>query len=153
MALRPFVGPWPHFSVSRSYTESVGLLGRGISQSQGRYLHTGQYKHRINTHTQPCLKWDWNPRPLVFKRAQTVHALHRTVTMIDLTSISSTKYLSTNTRKVFCKHDNYDCHYEFSGYHSNAMLKGNTMHNGKLCEPLTSDQSFVCVSCLLCEHL
>jgi hypothetical protein len=30
------------------YTESVGLLGRGISPSQGFYLHTGQHKHRIN---------------------------------------------------------------------------------------------------------
>jgi hypothetical protein len=29
----------------------VGLLGRGISQSQGRYLHRGQHKHRINVHT------------------------------------------------------------------------------------------------------
>jgi hypothetical protein len=26
------------------YTQSVGLLGRGISPSQGRYLHTGQHK-------------------------------------------------------------------------------------------------------------
>jgi hypothetical protein len=24
------------------------LLGRGISPSQGHYLHTGQHKHRIN---------------------------------------------------------------------------------------------------------
>jgi hypothetical protein len=28
------------------YTQSVGLLGRGISPSQGRYLHTEQHKHR-----------------------------------------------------------------------------------------------------------
>jgi hypothetical protein len=27
------------FSVSLSFTQSVGLLRRGISQSQGRYLH------------------------------------------------------------------------------------------------------------------
>jgi hypothetical protein len=33
------------FSVSLSYTQSVGLLGRGISLSQGRYLHTEQHKH------------------------------------------------------------------------------------------------------------
>jgi hypothetical protein len=30
--------------------QTVGLLGRGISPSQGRYLHAGQHKHRINTH-------------------------------------------------------------------------------------------------------
>jgi hypothetical protein len=40
----------PLFSVSWSYTRSVGLLGRGISPSQGLYLHTEQYKHRINAH-------------------------------------------------------------------------------------------------------
>jgi hypothetical protein len=32
------------------YTQSIGLLGRGISQSLGGYLHTGQHKHRINAH-------------------------------------------------------------------------------------------------------
>jgi hypothetical protein len=31
-------------------TQLVGLLGRGISPSQGCYLHTGQHKHRINAH-------------------------------------------------------------------------------------------------------
>jgi hypothetical protein len=35
------------FSVSRSFTQSIGLLGWGINPSQGRYLHTGQHKHRI----------------------------------------------------------------------------------------------------------
>jgi hypothetical protein len=29
----------------------VGLLERGISPGQGRYLHTWEHKHRINTHT------------------------------------------------------------------------------------------------------
>jgi hypothetical protein len=48
MALQSFVGPWPPFSVSLSYTQSVGLLGRGFSPSQGRYLHT------------TCLQWDSN---------------------------------------------------------------------------------------------
>jgi hypothetical protein len=50
MALVPFVGPWPLFSVSWSYTQPIGLLGRGISPSQGLYLYTEQHKHRINTH-------------------------------------------------------------------------------------------------------
>jgi hypothetical protein len=44
------------------FTQSVGLLGRGISPSQGRYLHTGQHEYRINAHKHPCLKWDSNPR-------------------------------------------------------------------------------------------
>jgi hypothetical protein len=35
---------------------------RGISQSQGRCLHTEQHKHRINAHRYSCLEWDSNPR-------------------------------------------------------------------------------------------
>jgi hypothetical protein len=38
------------FLVSSSYAQSVWILGRGISMSQGLYLHTEQHKHRINTH-------------------------------------------------------------------------------------------------------
>jgi hypothetical protein len=29
---------------------TVGLAGRGINPSHDRYQHTGQQKHRINTH-------------------------------------------------------------------------------------------------------
>jgi hypothetical protein len=36
------------FSVSWCYTQSVRFLGRGISPSQGFYLHIEQHKHRIN---------------------------------------------------------------------------------------------------------
>jgi hypothetical protein len=50
------------FSDSYFFTQSVGLLGQGIRPSQGRYLHTGQHKHRITAHTHPFLKWDSNPR-------------------------------------------------------------------------------------------
>jgi hypothetical protein len=38
------------FSVSWSYTQSVGLLGRVISPSRGVYLHTEQHKHKIKAH-------------------------------------------------------------------------------------------------------
>jgi hypothetical protein len=38
------------FSVSLSYTQSVVLLGRGISPPQGLYLHIEQHKHGINAH-------------------------------------------------------------------------------------------------------
>jgi hypothetical protein len=44
------------------YIQSVGHLGRGISPSQGRYLHTEQPKHRINAHRHPCLEWNSNSR-------------------------------------------------------------------------------------------
>jgi hypothetical protein len=33
------------------YTQSVGLLGRVMNPSQGRYLHTEQHKNRINAQT------------------------------------------------------------------------------------------------------
>jgi hypothetical protein len=45
-----------------TYTQSIGLLWRGISPSQSRYIHTEQHKHRINAHGQPRLEWDSNPR-------------------------------------------------------------------------------------------
>jgi hypothetical protein len=44
------------------YAQSVGLLGRWMSPSQGRYLHTEQHKHRINAHRHSCFDWDSNPR-------------------------------------------------------------------------------------------
>jgi hypothetical protein len=50
------------FSHSWSFTQSAGLLVGGISPSKGRYLHTGQHKHRANAHTHPFLKDDSNPR-------------------------------------------------------------------------------------------
>jgi hypothetical protein len=43
------------------HTHSVGLLGRGISPSQSRYLHTEQHNHKINANSHPWLKWDSNP--------------------------------------------------------------------------------------------
>jgi hypothetical protein len=52
MALQPFVGPWPLLQFRNLFIQTVGLLGRVISPSQGRYLHTVQHKHRIKAHTQ-----------------------------------------------------------------------------------------------------
>jgi hypothetical protein len=55
-------GPWPLFQFRNPHTQSVGLFGRGISPSQGRYLPTEQHKSRINVHRHPCLEWDSNSR-------------------------------------------------------------------------------------------
>jgi hypothetical protein len=43
----------PELLAHHSYihTQTVGLLGRVISPSQDRYVHTGQHKHRINANT------------------------------------------------------------------------------------------------------
>jgi hypothetical protein len=62
MALQPFVGPWPFVQCHDNFTQTVGLLGRVISPSQSRYLHTEQHKHRLNAHKHPCLEWDSNLR-------------------------------------------------------------------------------------------
>jgi hypothetical protein len=58
IALQPFVVPWPLFQFLTLYTQSIVLLGRGISPSQGPYLHREQHRHRINAHRHPCLEWD-----------------------------------------------------------------------------------------------
>jgi hypothetical protein len=50
------------FSLSSSYTQSVGLLGQEISPSQGSYLLTGQHQHRIIAHRYLYLEWDSKPR-------------------------------------------------------------------------------------------
>jgi hypothetical protein len=47
----PLLRPGHFFSFVIFFTRNVGLLGRVISPSPGRYLHTGQHKHRINAHT------------------------------------------------------------------------------------------------------
>jgi hypothetical protein len=56
---------------------TVGLLGRVISSSQGRYLNTGQHKHRIKTYTcqtsMPCVGFE--PTIPASERAKTVHGL------------------------------------------------------------------------------
>jgi hypothetical protein len=51
MALQPFVGPWPLQFCNLFHTDGRTPC-RVISPSRGRYLHTGQHKHRINAHTE-----------------------------------------------------------------------------------------------------
>jgi hypothetical protein len=52
MALEPFVWALAVCLASGSHTQSVALLIWGISPSQGRYLHTAKYKHRIQGNTE-----------------------------------------------------------------------------------------------------
>jgi hypothetical protein len=62
------------------FTEMVGLLGQGISPSQGRYLHTGQHKQNKRTETS-IPQVGFEPTIPVFERAKTVHALDRSATV------------------------------------------------------------------------
>jgi hypothetical protein len=48
---QPIQSPSLLFSSLIIFSQTVGLLGRVISQSQGRYLNTGQHKQRINAYT------------------------------------------------------------------------------------------------------
>jgi hypothetical protein len=75
--------PWNalfHFSFL-ILKQSVGLLGRGISQSQDRYLHwTTQTQNR---RTQTSMPWvGFEPTIPVFERAKTAHALDRAAAVI-----------------------------------------------------------------------
>jgi hypothetical protein len=64
-------------------SQTVGLLGRVISLSQGFYLNTGQHKRRINIYTyqtsMPCVGFE--PTIPTSERAKTVHALDRSATV------------------------------------------------------------------------
>jgi hypothetical protein len=62
-----------HFSVSYLYTQSVGLPGRGISQSQSRCLHTEQHKYRIKAF---MTRVGFEPTSPMLERAKRVHPSH-----------------------------------------------------------------------------
>jgi hypothetical protein len=78
------------FFSSVIYTQSVGVLGQGISPSRGC---TQDSTKRINAHIHPSLKRDSNPRSQRWKRAKTLHTLDRAVTVIGPSSYLYTKIL------------------------------------------------------------
>jgi hypothetical protein len=51
LALPPHSGPRPLTQFRDHFSQTVGLLGRVISPSPGRYLNTGQHKHRTNAYS------------------------------------------------------------------------------------------------------
>jgi hypothetical protein len=75
------------------HTQSVGLLGRWISPSQGRYLHREQHKHRINAHRHPCHPVGFELTIPAFERAKTFHASDRAAIVIGLSSHSDANIL------------------------------------------------------------
>jgi hypothetical protein len=76
--------------------QTVGLLVRVISSSQGLYLNTGQHKHRINTYTHqtsmPCVGFE--PMITASELAKTFHALDCSATVIG--SNTTIKVLGTS---------------------------------------------------------
>jgi hypothetical protein len=82
LALQP---PW---ALASSFSfmiilQTVRLLRRVISPSQGLYLNTGQHKHRVNIYThQTSIPWvGLEPTIPASQRTKTVHALDRSATV------------------------------------------------------------------------
>jgi hypothetical protein len=71
------LGPWPLLFSFMIILQTVGLLGRVISSSQGLYLNTGKHKHRKNTYTHQTsmLCVGFKPTIPAPERAKTVHSL------------------------------------------------------------------------------
>jgi hypothetical protein len=77
MDLQAHLGPRPIIQFRNHFSQTVGLLGRVISPPQGRYLHSGQHKHRINAYTDinpPGGGGGYEPTIPASERAKTVHA-------------------------------------------------------------------------------
>jgi hypothetical protein len=83
------------------YIQSVGLLGRVSSPSQGRYLHKEQ--HKLNKRTQTFMpRVEIETMIPVFERAKTVHALERGATLIDCPMYKLVKiFQNRNYRDMF----------------------------------------------------
>jgi hypothetical protein len=83
MALPAHSGPRPLIQFRKHFSQTVGLLGRVMSPSQGRYLHTGQHKHRINayTHQISMLCVGFEPTIPATERAKTGRTSDRAATV------------------------------------------------------------------------
>jgi hypothetical protein len=100
MALPAHSGPRPLFQFRNHFSQAVGLLGRVINPSQGRYLNPGQHKNRINAYRHPYLEWDSNLRSQR-PREKTIHALYSAATVTG-----DDKYTSErNKRKCYSEID------------------------------------------------
>jgi hypothetical protein len=73
MALPAHSGPWPLIQFRNHFSQTVGLLGRVISSSQGRYLHrTTQAQNKRTQTSMPCVGFE--PTIPLSERAKKVHA-------------------------------------------------------------------------------
>jgi hypothetical protein len=86
MSLPAQSGPWLLIQFRNHFSQTVGLLGRVISPSQGLSLNTGQYKQRINGYTRQTamLELGFEPTIPASKQENTVHALDRAATVTCL---------------------------------------------------------------------
>jgi hypothetical protein len=81
MALQPLIGSWSLFSFF-IYTQSVELLGRGISHPKA-----AASAHRTirtqNKHIHISIQVGFETTTKVFERAKRVHALDRAAIVVD----------------------------------------------------------------------
>jgi hypothetical protein len=93
-----------YFLIPYSYTQSVRLLGRGISSPQGLYLNI-RY-HRQNKHTQTSApRVEFEPTISAFGRVKTNHASDRAATAIG-NKISYIE-LKLTTKNLDCTFEEY----------------------------------------------
>jgi hypothetical protein len=107
--IHPFIHLWLYShlfdlgSVSWSFTQSVGLLGRGIRPSQGHYLHTEEHKHNKRTQTSmPQVRFE--TRIPVFEQAKTAHALCGANTMIGHRGLCRFEFRTRKSGTAPCSH-------------------------------------------------
>jgi hypothetical protein len=82
MAVQPFVGPWPLFSFLILYTVGRAPWTGDRPVSRPLLIHrTTQTQNKRTKTSVPRVGFE--PTIPVFKRAKTVHALDRTVTVIS----------------------------------------------------------------------
>jgi hypothetical protein len=84
------LGPGLWFFSFKIILQTVGLVGRVISSSQGLYLNTEQHKHRINTYTyQTSMPYvGFEPTIPASERAKTVYALDLSATVTGICTFS-----------------------------------------------------------------
>jgi hypothetical protein len=83
LALPVHSGPRPLIQFRNHFSQTVGLLGRGISPSQGHYLNIGQHRHRINayTHQTSIPRMGFEPTISASELAKAVHVSNRAATV------------------------------------------------------------------------
>jgi hypothetical protein len=136
MALPAYSGPRPLIQFLNHFSQTVGLLGRMISPSQGRYLNTGQDKHRINTYThQTSIPWvGFEPTIPTSERAKTVHDLDRAATVIGAMWVwLYNKIMQTarrsHTKSWKCKCSQHETRRNPTQKYRKLKLGGGDVHN------------------------
>jgi hypothetical protein len=80
----------------------VGLFGRGLSPSQGRYLHTEQHTRRINAHTDIHALSEIRTHDPSFRASEDSSCLRASVHCDRLSSTSVTLYNTCFNMKKLC---------------------------------------------------